>query len=246
MFPTLQLGPLALPMPALSILLSFWVGLALIEKTAARHGVSGDALSNLTFLTLVSSIVGARLFFAAQNFASFIQTPLSLFSREAGSLDPFGGFAAALIAALLYGRRSGLKFWPTLDALTPLLAILAVGLGISRLASGTAFGAETTLPWGIELWGAKRHPTQFYEIGLSLSILAYLGWKTKENHPAAGLLFLLFVAQTAGAQLFVAGFRGDSTLLPGGARTEQVLMLLVLAIALWGYNWLNNKASTKK
>jgi phosphatidylglycerol:prolipoprotein diacylglycerol transferase len=232
MFPILQIGPLALPVPALAVILSIWLGLSLTEKLAPKRGLNADSLYNLTFITLLSGIIGARLFFAVQNFSAFVQTPLSLFSRETGSLDPFGGFAAALIAALIYGRRAELKFWPTLDGLTPLFAVFGVGLGFSHLASGAAFGMETSLPWGIELWGAARHPTQLYEIGLALAILLLLNWKAKNNLLKDGSLFLLFVALTAAAQLFVEGLRGDSTLLPGGIRLEQVLAWLALAGAL--------------
>jgi phosphatidylglycerol:prolipoprotein diacylglycerol transferase len=112
--------------------------------------------------------------------------------------------------------------------------MLAIGLGVSHLASGAAFGMETSLPWGIELWGATRHPTQVYEVGLALAILLILGWKVKNNPLKDGALFFLFVALTAGAQLFVEGFRGDSTLLPSGIRIGQVLAWLVLAGGLWG------------
>lgn len=233
MFPTLQIGPLALPVPALSLLLSLWLGLSLTEKFAQKRALNADALYNLTFITLLSGIAGARLFFALQNFSAFAQTPLSLFSRETGSLDPFGGFASALIAALVYGRRARLKLWPTLDALTPLFAVMTIGVGLSRLASGAAFGMETSVPWGIELWGATRHPTQVYEIGLALTILLFLGWKVKNNLLKDGSLFLLFLALAAGAQLFVEGFRGDSTLLPGGIRAGQALAWLVMTGALW-------------
>jgi phosphatidylglycerol:prolipoprotein diacylglycerol transferase len=255
MFPILQLGPLALPAAPLSMVLSVWLGLSLTEKFARKRGLNADALYNLTFIALFSGILGARLFFAAQNFSAFVQTPLSLFSREAGSLDPFGGFASALVAALVYGRRAGLKFWSTLDGLTPLFAVAAVGLAVSRLASGAAFGMETSLPWGVELWGAVRHPTQVYEIGLALAILLGLGWwsstdfltdarikadsgtDSNAEKPADGQLFLLFVALTAGAQLFVEGFRGDSMLLPGGIRAGQVVAWVVMAVVLLKAGW---------
>lgn len=236
MFPTLQLGPLALPAAPLALIVSVWLGLSLSEQFAKKRGQNADGLYNLTFIAILSGIAGARLFFAIQNFSAFVQTPLSLFSRETGSLDPFGGFAAALLAALIYGQRAKLKLWPTLDGLTPLFAVFAVGLGISRLASGEAFGMETSLPWGIELWGAVRHPTQVYEIVLAAAILLGLGWKTKADlkTDSNGRLFLLFVALTAGVQLFVEGFRGDSTLLPGGFRAGQVIAWLVLLAAFWG------------
>ncbi len=246
MFPTLQLGPLALPAAPLALILSVWLGLSLSEQFAKKRRQNADGLYNLTFIAILSGIAGARLFFAIQNFSAFVQTPLSLFSRETGSLDPFGGFASALVAALIYGQRAKLRLWPTLDGLTPLFAVFAVGLGISRLASGEAFGMETSLLWGIELWGAVRHPTQVYEIVLAAAILLGLGWKTKadlktdfvtesqKETDSNGRLFLLFVALTAGAQLFVEGFRGDSTLLPGGFRAGQVIAWLVLLAAFWG------------
>jgi len=240
MLPTLQLGPLALPAAPLALILSVWLGLSLSEQFAKKRGQNADGLYNLTFIAILSGIAGARLFFAAQNFSAFVQTPLSLFSRETGSLDPFGGFAAALLAALIYGQRAKLKFWPTLDGLTPLFAVFGVGVGIARLASGAAFGLETSLPWGIELWGAIRHPTQVYEILLALAILLVLGWRSKTDSAtepgkeagSAGRLFLLFVALTAGAQLFVEGFRGDSVLLPGGFRAMQILAWVVMTAAL--------------
>lgn len=251
MFPTLQLGPLALPAAPLALILSVWLGLSLSEQFAKKRGQNADALYNLTFIAILSGITGARLFFAAQNFSAFVQTPLSLFSRETGSLDPFGGFAAALLAALIYGQRAKLKLWPSLDSLTPLFAVFAIGVGVSRLASGAAFGLETSQPWGIELWGAIRHPTQVYEILLALAILLILGWRSKtdfaitpgeETYPT-GRLFLLFVALTAGAQLLVEGFRGDSTLLPGGFRAGQVIAWLVLLAALWGQHRLTRPSA---
>jgi len=236
MFPTLQLGPLALPAAPLALILSVWLGLSLSEQFAKKRGQNADALYNLTFIAILSGIAGARLFFAAQNFSAFVQTPLSLFSRETGSLDPFGGFATALLAALIYGQRAKLRLWPTLDGLTPLFAVFAVGVGVARLASGEAFGMETSLPWGIELWGATRHPTQVYEIFLALVALLLLGWQAKQPNQQhkEGMLFLLFVMLTAGTQLFVEGFRGDSTLLPGGFRAGQVIAWLVLLAAFWG------------
>jgi prolipoprotein diacylglyceryltransferase len=81
---------------------------------------------------------------------------------------------------------------------------------------------------------------------LALTILLFLGWKVKNNPLKDGSLFLLFVALTAGAQLFVEGFRGDSTLLPGGIRVGQVLAWLVLAGTLWGMQRMAQTEETKQ
>jgi phosphatidylglycerol:prolipoprotein diacylglycerol transferase len=242
MLPILQIGPLALPLPPLSLLLALWFGLSLAEKMAPQRGFSADALYNLTFTGLIAGLIGARLGYVFQYPNAFLEAPLSLISPNPGLLDPFGGFAAGLIGMLIYGQRARLTLWKTLDALTPVLAALLVGLALAHIASGEAFGTETHLPWGINLWGATRHPTQFYELGMALALLAFLGWKSKDRQLPDGAFFLLFTALAAGSRLFLEAFRGDSTLIWGGLRLAQVLAWVLLAAALWA---LERKADLK-
>lgn len=234
MFPILQIGPLALQTPGLMYLLGLWFGLSLAEKFAPKRGVSADTLYNLVFTGLIAGILGARLGYVMQYPDAFLASPLSLVSLNPGLLDPFSGFAAALLAALVYGARKKLALWNTLDALTPFFAVFMIGAALANAASGAAFGMETSLPWGIDLWGAKRHPTQFYELAGAILILLALGSRSKDTFLSAGRLFLAFLALTAGARLFFEAFRGDSSLILDGLRTAQVLAWLVLAGALWG------------
>lgn len=230
MLPTLQLGPLNLQVPPLALLLAFWLGLSLVERFAPRRGVSPDSLYNLVFTALISGILGARLGFIARNPAAFGNL-WDVASLNPGLLDSWSGLGAALIASLIYAQRKKLTLWPTLDALTPLLAMTLLGIGVSHLASGQAFGMETNLPWGMRLWGATRHPTQVYEILAALATLILLSPKLTPT-TRSGVLFARFTAVTAGWNLFILAFRGDSTLLPGGLRGEQVLAWLVLAASL--------------
>jgi phosphatidylglycerol:prolipoprotein diacylglycerol transferase len=111
-----------------------------------------------------------------------------------------------------------------------LFATLAIGLSLSHLAAGTAFGSPTDLPWGIDLWNATRHPTQVYDLIAALLIFAFVWFRRTDSTP--GTEFLLFTALTAGAHLFLEAFRGDSTLILGGVRLGQVVAWLVLALAL--------------
>ncbi len=241
MFPILQIGPLALQTPGLMYLLGLWFGLSLAERFAPKRGISADALYNLVFTGLIAGIIGARLGYVLQYPNAFLTAPLSLVSLNPGLLDPFSGFAAALIASLVYGARKKLEVWNTLDALTPFFAVFMIGVALANAASGAAFGMETSLPWGIELWGAKRHPAQFYELGGAILILLALGPRSKDSSAPAGTLFLIFIALTAGFRLFFEAFRGDSALILGGIRAAQVIAWLVLAGALQGLLWKNNK-----
>lgn len=234
MLPVLQIGPLALQLPGLMLLLGLWMGLSLAEKFSIKRNYPADDLYNLVFITLISAVIGARLGFALQNLEAFRASPLNLVSLNPGLLDPASGFAAALAASMLYGQRKKLPFWATLDALTPLLAVFMVGLALAHITSGQAFGAETSLPWGIDLWGAKRQPSQFYELAGAVIILLISGRRANAPGAPTGTLFLAFLALTAGTRLFLEAFRGDSSLIFGGLRAMQVLAWLTLAAALWG------------
>ena len=176
MLPVLQIGPLALQTSGLILLLGLWASLSLTEWFASRHqtqasGLNPNKLYNLALGVLAAGLVGARLSYVIRYPPAFIQSPLSIFSLNPGLLDPWGGFVAALVTGLIYGNRKGLSFWPTLDAFTPAFAVLALAVSLSHVASGQAFGVPADLPWAIELWGARRHPSQVYETIAAVLIL---------------------------------------------------------------------------
>ncbi|HNB54600.1 MAG TPA: prolipoprotein diacylglyceryl transferase, partial [Anaerolineales bacterium] len=81
-----------------------------------------------------------------------------------------------------------------------------------------------------------RHPVQLYEAVAALGILFALwpggGWLARKL-AFPGHSFLLFLALSAGARLFLEAFRGDSVTLPNGWRVAQILAWLVLAASLW-------------
>jgi len=210
------------------LVLATWIGLALAEKRAQRNGISRNDLNNLTFYGLIAFIIGGRISFVLQNTPAFLKSPIGIISINPDLFDLFGAAAIAIIVALTYGQRHKLSLWHTLDALTPFFAILSIGIGFSHLAAGTAFGKETDLPWGINLWNATRHPTQIYEILVSSLIFGLLWSKKHDPHP--GILFITFAILTAGSQLFLQAFHGESKLIFKNLHQEQVIAWVVLAI----------------
>lgn len=216
------------PRHLILLFISVWIGLAFAEKRSERYGVSKENLNNITFYSLLAFVIGGRLLFVLQNIPAFTKSPFGIISINPDIFDPLGGLAAAILVAFIYGQRRKLLLWNTLDALTPFFAILAIGIGLSHLAAGTAFGKETKLAWGIDLWNATRHPTQIYETLASLLIFG-LVWFQKQN-PRPGILFLTYAALTAASQLFIQAFRGDSTLTFNGLRQEQVIAWVALVV----------------
>ena len=209
---------------------ALWFGLYLSEKRAERYHISKDALNNIVFYGMLGYLLGGRLLFAVANLSAFMKSPLGLFSINVDLFDPVGGLVAALLVGLGYGQRHRLPLWSTLDTLTPLFAASAIGLALAHLAAGTAFGSPTSLPWSIDLWNATRHPTQIYELILSILVFGLI-WFRKISSPA-GSDFLWFLALAAASRLFLEAFRGDSELVFGGVRLAQVLAWVVLALTL--------------
>lgn len=209
------------------LIVAAWLGLALAERRAPRHGLDREGLSNLIFYSLLGYLLGGRLLYAAAHLPAFLQSPASLVSPNTDLFDPLGGIAAGLGTAWILGRRKQLPLWTTLDALTPFFAVVAVGLGLAHLAAGTAFGKPTDVPWAIDLWNARRHPSQIYE---TLAALIILGIVLALRSPRPGHAFLAFAALSAAARLFLEAYRGDSTLIAGGVRLAQASAWLALLV----------------
>ncbi len=216
------------PRHTLLLVIAMWIGLLFAEKRSERYKVSKEDLNNLIFYSLIAFIIGGRIFFVLQNISAFIQSPAGIFSINTDLFDLSGGLATAAIAGLIYSQRKRLNLWSTLDALTPLFSMLAIGLGLSHLASGAAFGKETKLAFGIDLWNATRYPTQIYETLAALLTFGLI-WLRKENQPA-GLLFLAFTALTAFFQIIIQSFRADTILIFNGIGQGQVIAWLILLI----------------
>jgi len=235
MLPILHIGPLAIQVPGLVLLLGVWLGLSLTERYAPRYGVESKIIYNLVIISILAGVIGARLFYVARFPDAFLSKPASIFSLNPSLLDLWGGVFTATMVALIYGRRMGLSFWSTLNALTPAMAVFSVALALAHLSSGSHFGMSTNLPWGFELWGFYRHPTQIYEF-IAAAMILFILWPGRETFKSTspGVYFLSFLGLTAGASIFLEAFRGDSPLLPGGIRIVQLIALVLLAVSLWG------------
>jgi len=218
------------PRHLILVFAAVWLGLTLAEKRVSRHGILKEVFDNLVYYSILAYALGGRILFVLEHLQVFINSPLSIFSPNIDLFDPLGALATAILVGVVYGQRQKLPFWATLDALTPLFATLAIGLHLSHLAAGTAFGRPTALPWGMELWNAIRHPTQVYELIASIFIFAFL-WLRKPGS-LAGFDFLCFTALTAGSRLILEAFRGDSSLIFNGIRSAQVAAWFILAAAL--------------
>ena len=244
MFPYLRLGPFILPMASLALLAGLWTGLAFIEREAARLKINQATLSNVIFYSLLAGLIGARVGYALEFPTLYLSKPLSLLSLTPTTLSPSMGFAVALITFVIFIQRKNLPLRPTLDSIAPGLALFMVFVGVAHILSGDAYGAPTNVPWAIRLWNEYRHPSQFYETFIALTVFRVI----RERFPkpeGAGLNFLLTIALFSASRVFLETFRGDSVFWPGGFREAQVIALVILAISFyWMMKWMSLESSS--
>jgi len=228
MFPTINIGPLALQSHGLILLAAVWFAAEAAERGARRLGRRGDHIYNMALLAGLLGLIGARLGYVLEHFAVYQNYPAQIVALDLNTLSAGWGLCAAGLAAYLYARRAGIAQRWLLDALTPGCVVLAGGWALANLASGDAYGAPSSLPWSIELWGAARHPVQLYELSavVAIGLIAL-----KIDRAFDGFRFGLFAALYAAVRLILEAFRGDSSL-TNGVRVTQVWSLAAIILVL--------------
>lgn len=233
MFPTINIGSLALPTAPLLTIASFWVGLWVAAREGRRFGLDEDMIFNAGFYGALGGLIGARLFYVLRYWSFYQTSPGEIFALNLATLASFEGLVSGLLVATIYLQRKKAPGARLMDALAPGLAAFAIGMSVADLAAGTAYGSPAELPWAIDLWNAPRHPTQIYD-ALLMSGILIVALRMLRAHPSApaGRTFTVFVALFSAARLFTEGFRGDSMLFGEGWRTMQFVWLFVLLIAM--------------
>jgi phosphatidylglycerol---prolipoprotein diacylglyceryl transferase len=252
MLPVIRIGPLAVQFPGLILLIGLWVGLELVERQSARHNLPGGKLFSLVLVALGVGIVGARLVYTAQYPDIFNGNLINLFSFSPQLLNLPGGILVCLVAGLAYAKQNRLPLWQTADALTVLLAVIMISIGLSNFASGNAYGAPASVPWAVYLWGQNRHPSQLYETFTAGWVLVII-WPAAKNKFSTcifsrpGLRFWIFLVLTAASRLFLEYFR-QSQWVFDDYRLSQWMAWLILTFGLWNINHLlaQNKTSAQE
>ena len=98
-----------------------------------------------------------------------------------------GGYLAVVLTerALRVDRCMG-------DLVAPFIP-LSIAIGrLGNFLAGDAYCTPTSLPWGITMAGARRHPAQLYELVLDLMLFAFL-WRWRYRSFRDGELFRLYI-----------------------------------------------------
>jgi phosphatidylglycerol---prolipoprotein diacylglyceryl transferase len=231
MLPVLQIGPAALPVYPLSILLAVWAALAAGAWAARRASIDGDHAYNAGMFGLIAAVGLARLAHVIAFWPAYRLQPVEIVGLNTRAFLWWPGLAAALLVAGWYCHRHRLPWAAMADA--GALGAL-VGIGIAHLGAflaGQDLGAPTHLPWGISTWGLPRHPFQLYSALASLATAGVVAWLvTRQGRRGTAALGALAGYGTALWLLEPA--RANSLTVLGGLRVAQLLGLGAMILAL--------------
>ena len=232
MYPAITIGTLALPTKPLLLLANLYLVLWLGSRRAAERGISEDVVWNWGLLSVLGGLILGRLAYAARYPQAYLASPLSLLTPRLSTFIPEVAVIGGMLLGLIYLRRHRVRLALLADALAPALALGWAVYALANFLAGDAYGTVTNLPWGIELWGARRHPVQLYEMVAALLTFVWLWRRPAPWGKGLGGWRLLFAYSFS--RLVLEAWRGDSWLLPGGWRGAQLIALAGALIALWG------------
>lgn len=228
---------------ALGVVLALWFCMTQKEK----YGISEDDLLDAVLWGVPLSVVGARVY--------YVIFYLDIFKKADGSFDwgsavaiwdgglaIYGAVIAAFLVGLVLSRRRGFK----LGAMTDLIVMgFLIGQAVGRwgnFMNREAFGAETTLPWRMELVTKTGdlvdvHPTFLYESLWNVAGLLLIALVVSRVRRFDGQNTWCYFLWYGLGRFWVEGLRTDSLYLfdwtIGGApiRVSQALSLVMVLVS---------------
>ena len=234
----------------------------ILRSEIGRKGQDPELSWDIVLAAILGGILGAKLYYILLNFPHLLQDPVAAILSRSG-LVWYGGFIGGLFAVVWVIRRKGLSIPSMADATAPALALgYAVGR-IGCFLVGDDWGRPTGSWVGIRFpHGAPPtrvaiierefgihvdpeliarfgdvvpvHPTQLYEVGLSLVIFALLWTLRKRGRPAAGRLFMVWLALAGAERFLVEFFRAKDDRFFGALTLAQMISLVLISVGIGG------------
>lgn len=215
------------------ISLGMLLGLVVTLRRTQQYGIDEDRLIGFLLLAVPLAIVGARFIFVISNWHLYGDL-VSALNVRGGGLSIHGGILGAVLAGIIYTRKTGINFWRLADMCAPGL-ILGQAVGRwGNFFNQEAYGIETDLPWAMFIDGAWRHPTFLYEFIWNLIVFAFLLYVSKREKTEGGI-FLRYLIWYSAGRYWIEGVRADA-LIWGRFKAGQLVSLVLIhagLILLW-------------
>jgi phosphatidylglycerol:prolipoprotein diacylglycerol transferase len=252
---------------ALSFLAAGW----LLAHELKRQGEDPESAWDLAGWAAIAGILGAKLYYLILHFDETALDPWAALASRSG-LVWYGGFIGGALGVLFRLHQLKMPVWKVADAVAPALAL---GYAIGRVGCflvGDDYGSPTNAPWavafpqgappstagnlrafGVDVPAALPdsavlavHPTQLYETGMTLIILAILFKLRPKLAATPGQLFFVWLALAGVERFIVEIFRAKDDRLLGMFSVAQVISVLLIVTAAVFYTNLRRQPAARK
>ena len=257
----ISIGPFAIRSYGLMLAVGFLTGTIIAAIRARKAGENPEHIYNLSVWVVVSSLIGARLYYVFTHYYEFRadagMSPLKRFFSELknmfwpigsdgqvgiSGLTLYGGIILAVIVTALYLKKNELSIPKYMDLIAPSLGIGEFLTRIGCFLNGCCFGKPTEAWFGVVFPessaagyfypGVALHPAQLYNSLTGLAIFAILV-KTERYKKFDGFSALLFFILYSAGRFTIDFFRHyESRLKIRGLSLNQILSLVVFCVCV--------------
>jgi phosphatidylglycerol---prolipoprotein diacylglyceryl transferase len=175
----IEIGPVKVHWYGIMYLIGFGGGWWLGRLRAARPGSTWKAsdVDDLIFYAMLGVILGGRigyvLFYGLGFWVRDLWYPFKIWE---GGMSFHGGLLGVIAAATLYALRHRRSVADVYDFVVPLPALGLFFGRVGNFINGELWGKPTSVPWGFNVNGVVRHPSQLYEACLEGLLLFTIVW----------------------------------------------------------------------
>lgn len=226
MFPVLfSIGKLSISTYGIFLALGFLLGVFLIWRLSRAWDLSEEKVLDLTLLTFLGGLIGARLYFVIEHFQFFSQDLLRIiiFTKYPG-FSFWGAFLGGWLSLAYFSKRLKLDFWQSADIAS--VGFLG-GLVLSNIGcffGGCNVGVVSKVFFAVPVVGlvGKRIPVQLFE-GILLILALILIWATATRFHLRGKIVSMSLIYLGVIEVLMVGFKQNP---------NQDLMFSLTLIAL--------------
>lgn len=206
------------------------LSLMLIAKVAKKSGQNPDYYWDMAFVTIITGVVGARLYYVVFSWDSYKDDLLSILNLRQGGLAIYGGIIGGALAIIAYTKYKKYSIPLALDTVVPGVALGQIlgrwgnffnreafgdytdGLFAMRLPVDAIRYSEITSKMAEHMEAGVNyvqvHPTFLYESLWNIGVLALMLLLWKKKH-FDGEMTLLYFAGYGIGRFFIEGLRTD-------------------------------------
>src|SRR5262245_21100475 len=225
--------------------LAYLAGLQLAVMRARHAGVDPARIMDLGIYLIIAALIGAKLMLVIVDFNYFRANPRELFSLVRAGGVFYGGLLAAFATGVWLVGRYQLPLWTTADLIAPGIALGHVIGRFGCLLAGCCYGKPTSVPWAITFTdpvaavntstplNMPLHPTQLYDAGAELIILAVLLITERRGGKFPGRTFWLYMLLYAISRFIIEFYRGDERGMISGLSTSQFVSVVLVPVSIY-------------